>query len=876
MATFFEFTNEYEGLSSAEAEKKLGLYGYNGDGNGGAFTFKASSVIMHPVFIMQIAAVLLTAANGVSQLLSGNNDVGIQGIVTAGVLLLLTIFYAAMEIHKSKKCEQDLHELRRASALKIRAVRNGGLTLLRKEYLVPEDIVLLEAGENVPADLLLLEADGVTIDESVFNSERKRNKKVSRLIESEHLEEEKNNHIVAKEVAINEKDKSGIVYKGCRVISGVLIGKVIATGEDTRVFKLLGDDDDDENEQNQQYDTEFEHVVKKAMPICNSIAIVILVVCALFSFMAVPNSEDFVGMLCAVLLPSIAFSLCFIPPQVASMIRYFYVTGAKRLSEKHTIIKNLSVLEKMNALTCICVEKSGTITKDNLEVSHEYSHSPEMLRNIAVLACRPKPVDPIDKAVILQAMLNNVDVKSLQSNTLIKEYPFDNKHKAMGNLWQVNGAKLLCIKGLPENILPVCNIKDDALYKASKQLASFTQEGCQVIAAAFAEVGENEKIPDNIFEIRYAFIGLVAFENQPRDTIPSAVKECYKAGVRLIMTTGDSKETAKAIGEKVGLQQGDIITGSELHEISKLEFTNKNGEKAGAVPDITNVNIFAGITPEQKLAVVKLLQKNGEIVGLSGDNITDSVILEESDVGIARAGTATGAAYEAADMIMSDNNFNNVVETIKESRQIHRNIKRLISTVLAAHFALIIVGLVMMFSGANVLTPIVVALLSTIIIPTVCLIFNDDNSDLRSDLTSSGFIGKGVMNKKFFILPAVQGALLGAGLVLFSMLSSELGAAQNSAAFLVQFITGLVTMAMVNYSDSSFLQLLRSQKRKSILCTLGVFVLPFVLTYIPFLNSAFGLASLDVFMMFISAAIGFVLQIWYEFVKYKNRHQSKK
>ena len=831
MAQFLNFKGDYKGITSAEAEENLGMYGFNSesrldeDGKG----YKPASAFFNlRTFLFLISAAVYIASGHI-----------LEGIM----LLLLTGAYVFLEIFKGVKCDSALYEHKRSTAMKFRVIRDGELILIRREYLVPDDIIILQGGENVPADAHILEQTDVACDESLFSGDKTPAPKMAGADGSD------------------SPLKSSCVYKGTRLLSGCLIARVFATGVDTLKHKTFG-----ETKVEEVYYTSFERIINKVMPVLYILAAVFLTLFAVLNFINADfTSGDVLQTVNGVVNPAIAFALVFIPASVSSLVRIYYALGAYSLAAKHSVVKDIHVIEKMNALTCICIDKAGTITKNNLEISGESSKNPEMMTNIAILACDPVPGSSIDKAIMLGAAFRQIDVKELQQNQLIKTYPFSEKDKVAGNLWNVNGAQLLCIKGSPESVFTLCDISPENLYKAQKKQADLSRQGNQVIAVAVAQIGDGEEIPETVYGPSYSYLGLIAFNNKTKDTIPFAVLSSYKAGVNVIMTTGDSADTAAAIAKKIGMHEGRVITGD------MMKAAKSNGEKL----DLEGVNIFARITPEQKLEIIKMLQENGEIVGITADSGTDSEVLEQADVGITMVQNASGAAYEACDLLMNDDNFNTVVDTIKESRQIHKNVKRCISTVLSAHAAMVIFWLCNYFMGGeSVITPLFAALLTVIAIPVCALLFTDNSSDLKGDHVSSGFIGRGVIDRKFFVKSVLQGVSLAMFTFLFYAISQNSSIGELRASYFAMFIFGMIAMCWTNFSDKkSIVKILREKHGVAALSTGVIIAAMLVLIYVPFVNTAFGFNGINPFVLLIALVMGVVSQCFFEIYKFvKENH----
>lgn len=831
MAQFLSFKGDYTGLTTETAEESLGMYGFNSDsrleedGKG----FKPAGAVFNIRTILFIIAAAI-------YILSGNI---LEGIM----MVLLTGAYIFLEIFKGIKSDRALYEHKRSTAMKFRVIRNGELVLIRREYLVPDDIIILQGGENVPADAHILEQTDVSCDESLFSGDKTPACKMAGADSSD------------------KQLKSSCVYKGTRLLSGCLIARVFATGEDTLKHKTFG-----EVKTEEVYYTSFERIINKVMPVLYILSAVFLAMFAVLGFLGTDLANpDIAKILMQAVNPAVAFALVFIPASTASLVRIYYIHGVYDLAAKHSVVKDVHVIEKMNAITCICIDKAGTITKNHLEISGESSKNTELMTNIAVLACDTVPTSSIDKAIMLGAAFKQIDVKELQQNELLRAYPFSEKDKIAGNLWDVNGSRLLCIKGSPESVFTLCDLSPENLYKAQKKQSDYSMQGNQVIAVAVAHLREDEEIPETIYGPTYSYLGLIAFNNKTKDTIPFAVLSSYKAGVNVIMTTGDSADTAVAIAKRIGMKSGRVITG-DMMKAAKSE-----GEKL----DLEDVNIFARITPEQKLEIIKMLRENGEIVAISADGGTDCEILEQADVGISTAQNAVGAAREACDLLMNDDNFNTVVETIKESRQIHKNVKRCISTVISAHIAMALFWLGnFIMGGETVITPLFAALLTAIAVPVCAMLYLGNRSDIKSDHTSSGFIGRGAINGKFFVKAILQGVSLAMFTFLFYAISRNSSIGELRASYFAMFIFGMIAMCWTNFSDrKNIIKILHDKHGFGALASGITLAVMLVLIYVPFVNTAFGFNGINPFVLLIALVMGIVSQCFFEVYKFiKENH----
>lgn len=811
MSQILNFKSEYKGLTSAEAEKRLSMYGCNEDDGDGENSYSLKKAVLCPRFFTQaVSAVLLFLAGQ---------------YVMGAVMLLLTVMMTVGDVIFQMKLYEKETTLKKLGGMKFRAVRNGELTLVRKEYLVPDDIIVLQGGERVPADAHLLETEDLTVNEAVFTGD---GTPVTKKIGSD---------------SSKTLPKSTCIYKNTLIMSGSLVARVFATGEDVAVKR----------EENRR-PSHFEESIKLPITVILVMGLLEMLVAALLCYLRADEIKSLADGLLNVAIPAISVGMCFIPSQAGKLVRLFYLNGAGRLNRKHALVKNVAAMEQLSAITCVLVEKSGTITKNHMEVADVFTEEPSFFNNVCVLACDPAPVSAAEKAILLYSTFGGTDVKELFSNEREAVYPFSESAKMAGNLWKINGQRLLCVKGSPEEILALCNIDPNEIHYIQLKRQAFAKQGRQVLAVAFTVLREEEEAPEQLSDIRYEYMGLIALENSTRDTVPYAVKSCIKSGVRVIMMTGDNEETAAAIGRQIGLQSTKIVLGSEL------DFA----------PDLTDVGIFAKTTPEQRIKAVNLLKESGEIVAVVGTETDDITILEESDIGISVNSTASPAAAESCDMLMGDDNLLAVAEAVKESRQIHRNLKSALALLLAAHFALAIFAAVIMATGGTALfTPVLAVLLSGVIFPVAASMFMGNTFDIKADFTSSGFIGKGVVNSTFFPKALILGATLAMAMILFYLFTMDLEPEAHRSILLMMMTTGVMLEGFTLSSrKNTFVASVKEKHGFSGTFQAGlIFLCSLVIIYVPYLNTAFGFAAPNVLLLFISLLVTFAFTFWSEFVK---------
>lgn len=810
MSQILNFKGEYKGLTSEEAEKRLSMYGLNEDEPDAEVPYSMGKAILTPRFFVQAVSALLLFLS--------------EQYVLGAVMLLLTVMLTVGDVIWQLKLYEKESSIRRMSGMKFRVVRDGELTLARKEYLVPDDIIVLQGGERVPADAHLLDAEELTVNEFVFTGSTS---PVTKKIGAE---------------SGKTLPKSTCIYKNTLVVSGSLVARVFATGEDVAIKR-----------EQSRSKSQFEKSSKMPVRIIMAIGAVLTILAAVLCFIRADKLENFNDVIVKVVLPALSLGMCFVPAQAEKLIKLFYLDGAIRMNRRHALVKNMGTIEALSAITCVCVEKSGTVTKNHIEVADVFAEENRFFTNICVLACEPAPTDPAEKAILLYATFGGTDVKELFSNQREAVYPFSESAKMAGSLWNINGQRLLCIKGSPEETLALCNIEPNELHYIQQKRLGFAKQGRQVLAVAFAALPSEQPKPENLSDIRYEYMGLIALENATRDTVPYAVKSCIKAGVRVIMLTGDNEDAAAAIGRQIGLN-GKTVTGSGL-----------DGN-----PDLSNASIFAKVTPARRLQLLKMLRSQGEIVALVGTDAGDTELLEEADVGISVSGNASPAACESCDMLMGDDNFLAVAEAVKESRQIHRNVKSALGLMMAAHIAMAVFAAVVAITGGTELfTPVLSTILACVLFPVAASMFLGNTADLKSDFTSSNFTGRGVVSKTFSLRVLTYGGTMALAITLFYLFTLDFRPEIHRSILLMMVSLGLVLTGFTLVSRKrTFLEVAGEKKGFSGMLQAGIlFLTSLVMIYVPYLNTAFGFAAPNVLVLLISLAVTAIFTAWPEVAK---------
>lgn len=813
MAKFFNFDEEYFGLTENEIEKKLSMYGLN-TYTGAPRTFMGFSyadIFLSPsVLLMFIAGVLCFFGAGV-----------VMGIA----VLLIEVFYVCMEIHFRKTVDDRLDEIEETTAVKFRVIRSGKPELIEKELIVPEDVIVVQAGERVPADAFILEARDLTVDEGIFTDD---------------------NTPVAKYVGAMSKNdlKPTFVYSGTMIISGIAICKVSATGVDTKYFRKFGAVAD-----RHPYYTNLERVVRSIVPLCSAVAVLLTIVSVVIKVISggeiIPSA-----------LSGITLGLCFIPTGIGAVIRLYYTKGAMSLIKGGAVVKSLSDIEKLNSLSVLCVEKEGAISKNSLEVRGVYAKSEELLYKVAALACEPNTIDPAERALMVKATFFDDKIADVYTDNVFIEKVAEGE-SMNGAVWSVGGAKICCIKGIPEQILPMCRLNGDELFAAQKKYEDYYAKGCSVMAVACVDADNDDM--DVTAGFSYTFVGFVAFSAPLRDSVSSAVKTCRRSGVRVVMLTEENPSVAESTGKMIGLSTSSVITGKQIEE--SVEY--------GTYLDF-DADIYAKLTLEQKLYVIGKLKENGEVVAMTGTRTGDADALEAADVGITISQHSAGSAYEAADVIMNDDNFSTIADMIAAARQIHRNIKRAVSLMISGYVGLIVLIMINLFSDVHLmLTPAIIALVSMIFLPMAALGYVDCRADMRSVMPPSEFVAERKINYRFIGGAALFGALSGAVAIASYLLmynGTNFESARSCALISYSFCSA--AFAVLRHSDEEPFRAFSGAGTLAKAAVATFAFIPILLVYIPLVNTAFGFAAIDILALLISVATGILPAAAYYFARH--------
>ncbi len=659
-----------EGLTSAEANIRLKEVGLNK-------LEDKSPVSPWKIFFRQIRGNFLLYVLVAAAIISLLVDKHSTSYTIFGVIGIIIITSFIQEF----KAEKAIKALEGMILPTTNVFRDGKIKEAPSSEIVPGDALSLKTGERIPADCIVMEETCLRVDESVLTGESKE---------------------IKKSIIVDNENNSNKLFMGTYITAGKCTAKVIATGMSTEFGKIAQLISATEKEMPLQ---------KKVNKIAKYMAIIAFVASAfngtvlLFGYESVNST-----VLIEVLIVVIALSVSAIPEGLPLVLTTTLATGSYRMAKKNAVVNRMSVIETLGETTVICSDKTGTITKGEMNVTKAYFNNKTfnineksnheiiqkdsevffktaVLCNDAILEHEDKGTykifgSPTEKALILMGIQFNAN-KDNYTGKKTEEIPFSSERKKMSILYEDRGKSFVYAKGAAEIILDCCdriliNSKESELDKSQKEnihqkIKEFNDGGLRTIALAYKETSNNN--PDTM-EKELIFVGLAGIEDPPRAEVAEAIKTCEKAGITVKIITGDNLHTALAIAKQVGIE-GEGIEGSALDELDDKELRSL----------VAKTNIFARVKPEQKLRIIKALKKNGEIVTMTGDGVNDAPALKESHIGVAMGKNGTDVTRGVADITLKDDNFSTIVLAIAEGRTIFGNIKRFVTYQLSINFA---------------------------------------------------------------------------------------------------------------------------------------------------------------------------------------------
>lgn len=667
-------TDQQNGLSSAEVLVRKQKYGAN------KLREKKKKTTMQRFFDQfKDAMILILIAAAVISFVVVCVEQNWGELFEPLLIVLIVILNAVMGVYQEGKAEKALDALKSMSAPHARVIRDGEEKVIEAAELVPGDIIKLEAGDFVPADARLLHSAGLKSEESALTGE-------SVPSEKDYLAEVKEDAPLG--------DRHNMVYSGCSISYGTATAVVTATGMDTEMGKIANLLDNEEDGQTP--------LQQKLAQLGKYLGIVALLACAIIFIVGLVNGIPVLE----IFMTAVSLAVSAIPEGLPAIVTIVLSIGVQRMVKKNALIRKLPAVETLGGASVICSDKTGTLTQNRMTLTKAYADGyldPEIISSnntdnikkllmYGTLCCDGSVVfhgdeeqhigDPTETAIVLAAHKNGMPKDELnQKYPRLTEIPFDSDRKLMTTVNRIDGKNIVIVKGAFDMMAPRCVAGD--LEAARKFTETMSEDALRVLAIAYKEIDTVPEVPTSEeLENGLTFMGLVGMIDPPRPEAKDAVAVCRRAGIKPVMITGDHVVTASAIAKELGiLLEGDkAITGAELDAMTDSEFD--------AV--IENISVYARVSPENKIRIVKAWQRKGQVVSMTGDGVNDAPALKAADIGCAMGITGTDVAKGAADMTLTDDNFATIVDAVREGRGIYANIKKVVGFLLGTNIGEVI------------------------------------------------------------------------------------------------------------------------------------------------------------------------------------------
>ena len=835
--------NELLGLTTKEALEGQKIYGKNEltQEKPQSFFKKILGILSEPMFVLLIAAAI------VYFILGEPRDGAIMLVFVVGII--------AIEIIQEWKTDKTLAALKELSAPHITVIRDGREQVIDSVNLVPGDIMIIHEGIKIPADGYVLKNNDLCVDESSLTGESQGVWKVN----------------FDKDAVIRDYWRNDYCYAGTLVTQGSGTIKVAAIGSQSEYGKI-GVNVVNAVEEPNPLKIQIDHLVK----ICAIIAGILFLAVSFITFLNLagqPLSERIIHGT----LAGITLAMAMIPEEFPVILTVFLSMGAWRLAKKNSLIKKLAAVETLGSISVLCVDKTGTITMNQMKVEKTFTLDNDEAQLIKVmgLACETETYDPMEKAILEYCQEHGFSKEDILKGELVSEYSFTNELKMMGHIWRIDNQLTLNAKGAFESIIPLCHLDQATLSQIETAADALTQDGLRVIAVARCPFGDVTAIPEALLQCQLQFVGLIGLMDPPRQNVKEDIESCKKAGIKVVMITGDNGATASSIAQKIGMENAtSIITGAMIDKMDDNQMKEA----------VRSNTIFSRVIPEHKMRIVKAFKENGAIVAMTGDGVNDAPALKFADIGIAMGKRGSDVSREAADLILMDDNFSTIVETIKDGRRLYDNIRKAIGYVFAIHipiaFASLLAPLLDIEASSLFLLPLHVVLLELIIDPTCSIVLErqpgEDNLMARPPRNAK----EQLLTGSILLKSSLQGlAIFGAsfGIYYYMLEIAQAGAPIARTMGLTTIMFSNLFLVQVNssthdYAINSIKKLAndRIMWLASVLTIMGIILV----VYSP-LNDFVALAPLNLFELLTVIALGSGSVLWYEVVKFFIRHKHQ-
>lgn len=859
-----EFKSEKTGLSNAEAKKRLEQNGFNElKGKEGESTLKLIlNQFKDPLVIILIIAAIV--------------QMFLKEAVEAIIIIAVVILNAILGVTQTKKAEGSLNSLKKLSSPSAKVLRGGEKIVIPAREIVNGDIVCLESGDYVPADGRVIESQSLKSVEGMLTGESEPVLKVTDVIHEES----------------SLGDQKNMVFSGSTIVYGRGMFIVTATGMNTEVGKIAN-----LLEKAESKETPLQ---KKLDQFSKRLGIIIMILAIIIFGLEVGRAVFFdrVGFTGELIVNAFMFSISVavaaIPEALSSIVTIVLASGTNTMAKRKAIIRKLPAVETLGATSIICTDKTGTLTQNKMtvvdnyiskdgeysfEINIEKAPKNEKYFLLASILCNDSDIneegketgDPTEVGLINFAKNNSIDFKKIRDEYRRKgEIPFDSGRKIMSTVNEVDGKTIMFSKGAPDIILSRCkyalvnrkvvDLNENILNEYKAKNEEFSNRALRVLAFAMKEINNESFVPTLDDEFDLTLIGLTAMMDPPRESVYDAIKIAKNAGIKTIMITGDHKTTAAAIGKEIGLMDNNDIalTGQELDSMNDIELKNK----------LENISVYARVSPENKIRIVKAWQEREKITAMTGDGVNDAPALKQADIGIGM-GSGTDVAKDAASMILVDDNFATIVKAVEIGRAVFSNIKKSITYLFAGNLGAIISILFAVFVNLpNPFTAIQLLFINLIndSLPAIALGLEPPEKNIMNDKPRN--INDGILSGGIGRIVILRGVIIGVVTIIAQYIglkvSSELGTAMAFSTILLARIFQTIAARSDYYTSIE----LGFFSNKYVFGAMGITFIIYLLILLPGVRSILSIPyEFNIEMFFICLGLSILAMIIMEIEK---------
>jgi len=832
------------GLTEAEAAARL-----QRDGHNELPSTKPRSVFAIAFEVVREPMFLLLVACGILYLCLGDFE-------EALMLMGFVVVVMGITFYQERKTERALEALRDLSSPRASVIRDGQQRRIAGREVVVGDVLVVSEGDRVPADCVAISSMNLSVDESLLTGESVPVRKAA--------------CGVGEEPPMGRPgggDDTPFLYSGTLVVQGQGFARVQATGARTELGKI--------GKALQTIGQEETLLQKETRRLVRNLSIAGLSLCLVVVLLYGLTRSNWVDGL----LAGLTLAMATLPEEFPVVLTVFLALGAWRLSKKQVLTRRVVAIETLGAATVLCVDKTGTLTLNRMSVAAllagEALHRlpspakslPESFHTLvefAILASQRNPFDPMEKAIHQVGEDHLARTEHLHQNwTLVHEYPLSKGLLALSHVWKSPDGKdfIIAAKGAPEAIADLCHFSDKKREELTRQVARLADDGLRVLGVARARF-QLADLPGEQHDFHFEFLGLIGLADPVRPTVPTAIRECYTAGIRVVMITGDYPGTAQNIARQIGLTPADrVVTGPELDRMTEAELRQR----------VAEVCVFARVVPEQKLRLVEALKANGEIVAMTGDGVNDAPALKSAHIGIAMGGRGTDVARESAALVLLDDDFSSIVAAVKMGRRIFDNIRKAVAYIFSIHVPIAGLSLLpVLFGWPLILMPVHILFLELIIDPACSTIFEAEAEEADVMTRPPRNPKEPLFSRRTVLLSLVQGfsVLLIVGAVYATSFLRGQGDPHARALSYTALIVANVCLILTNRSWSrTILSNLRTPNTALWWVLGGAAVFMALVLWVPFLRGIFRFAVLHPLDIAISLAAGIVSIAWLDLLK---------